>query len=108
MTTPTPDPWSGTRDTDRPDTTPAEHLERWAAARANGPLPELDPRVYAPGSVPLQHQPIVVNVTGPQHARYVEPVNHVLHGLLTIFTSGLWAPVWLWKVRAHRKAMRRG
>jgi hypothetical protein len=24
-----------------------------------------------------------------------EPVNHVLHVLLTIFTCGLWLPVWL-------------
>lgn len=27
--------------------------------------------------------------------RYGRPVNHILHLLLTVFTLGLWAPIWL-------------
>jgi hypothetical protein len=127
----TTDPWGTDPEVAKQaaqDTEAAARLERWAAEQArrehvapqpysgsskapatwhpgDSPvLPEVDPRLYAPDA-----RPLIVNV-GPQHARapYVEPVNHVLHGLLTLFTSGLWAPVWLWKVRAYRKAMRRG
>lgn len=32
------------------------------------------------------------------------PTNHVLHALLTFFTCGMWAPVWIicWAVNQHR------
>lgn len=46
--------------------------------------------VPATGAAPHQQQNVVVNVTQPARG-----TNHVLHLLLTVFTGGLWLPVWL-------------
>ena len=92
---------------------PYGSLERTAEGRT-GPLPELPPEAYAPDARPLPaygithpQQPLIVNVEQPRHSTYVEPPNHVLHGLLTVATGGVWGFVWAWRVRKYRKAMRR-
>lgn len=36
-----------------------------------------------------------------------EPFNHVLHLLLSIFTAGLWLPVWFLKAISPRSGMHR-
>jgi len=40
--------------------------------------------------------------TGPLTAQ-----QHILHLLLTVFTAGLWLPVWIWlTIRGNRQAVR--
>lgn len=54
---------------------------------------------------PITREPVVVNVV--QHAApstRPQP-NHVLHGVLSLLTGGLWLPVWL---VIARRAKRRG
>lgn len=80
---------------------PYASLERTADGRS-GPLPEMPAEMYPPDA-----RPLIVNVEQPRHSSYVEPPNHVVHGLLTLLTGGVWGFVWAWRVRKYRKAMRR-
>lgn len=43
-------------------------------------------------ATPVQAPATVVNIQQPVQTR---GPNHVLHGLLSIFTGGLWLPVWI-------------
>ena len=41
----------------------------------------------------------------PLHAGPLTTQQHILHLLLTVFTAGLWLPVWIWlAVRGNRTA----
>jgi hypothetical protein len=64
-----------------------------------------------PGRLPVDHRAAIMQqalrdltfrgyrietVDGPRAIISMgEPVNHVLHVLLTVFTCGLWLPIWL-------------
>ena len=57
-----------------------------------GPPPP-QPWGYGP---PLQPQIVVVQAPPPR-----APFNHLLHLVITIFTCGLWLPVWVILAIAH-------
>lgn len=55
-------------------------------------------------------QPVVVNVNqyagyGPRPVVVVRRFNHWGHFWLTFFTSGLWAPVWIYAARKHKRRL---
>jgi hypothetical protein len=39
-------------------------------------------------------------------ATVVQGPNHVLHALLTVFTCGFWAPIWLFVALSNKKQVR--
>lgn len=43
----------------------------------------------------------------PQYTVHKMPANHVLHLLLTLFTAGFWAPVWIICAIVGRTEVRR-
>lgn len=51
-------------------------------------------------------QPVVVNVQAPTVQPYVEPPSRIVHGLLTVATGFLWAPVWIVAERRYRRRVR--
>lgn len=61
---------------------------------------------YAPQPQPL---PVVVNVMQNNSAPIVvrpRRVNHKLHGWLTFWTGGMWAPVWIYVANRKPKVYR--
>ncbi|MFD1145926.1 hypothetical protein [Saccharothrix hoggarensis] len=66
------------------------------AAPPPGPYP---PQPYGqqppPGYYPVAQQ------------RQQEPVNHLLHGLITVASCGLWLPVWIGMAITHGRRSRR-
>lgn len=54
-------------------------------------------------------QPVVVNVVqnayGPRPYVIVRRFNHWGHFWATFFTSGLWAPVWIYAARKHKRRL---
>lgn len=71
--------------------------------------PMADQGPHTPGQQPHQQPPAYYPPPYPHggHSVYEAPVNtnHTFHLLATVFTCGLWAPVWLivWALNQSRK-----
>jgi len=58
---------------------------------------------------PAQPQVIVVGSGGaPMHGHVsgLTTGGHLMHAMLTLFTAGLWLPVWIWRAVMGRRAIR--
>lgn len=61
----------------------------------------------------MQQQPqqvIVVQGGGPGqmhgHVSGLTTGGHIFHGIMTVLTGGLWAPIWIWRTFMGRRAIR--
>jgi len=69
-----------------------------------------------PGGQQYQQQPypgqphvVVVNAGGPSGPTYLSGMTtgeNVIHGIITVCTFGLWAPIWWLRSRMQRRAIR--